>query len=153
MIKIAFLFLLSTSITYSCSSIRNVPYTRTAEVTKVKATDRTITVHARTQAGTLGQAINYSERLAMENLLFRGIPQSTQELPMISDEYEATSKYKTYFDWLLSDQGYRRFYIESSVYQNNHSEGIVFLTQQITIDIEALRKDLEQHNVIRNFGL
>lgn len=137
----------------SCNTARDIPYTRTAEVVSIKSTDRTITLHASTQAASINQAILYSERLAMENILFRGIPKSSQEHPIIADEYKTTTANKAYFEWLLSEQAYRRFYIESTLYRQQQTKGNAFITQQITIDLEALRKDLEQQNVIRKFGL
>jgi len=92
---------------------------------------------------------------AFYNLLFRGIPGSQQELPMIPDENEA--KNNRHVRDIL-DGGYSAFVIENNLLgeepRKKKKDGAkgVLTTHTMTISCEALRHYLEQNNVIRKFG-
>jgi hypothetical protein len=97
-----------------------------------------------------------AEASAFYTLLFRGIPGSQYELPMIADENEKRND-PTVVNLLKG--GYSSFITEASL-MNQHNtsrraEGKkgVSATYQITINCDALRKYLEQNGVIRKFGI
>lgn len=89
-------------------------------------------------------------------LLFRGIPGSQYELPMIADENE--NKNNPVVVKLLKG-GYSSFITDASLTnQRNTSRKTdgrkgVSATYQVTINCDALRKYLEQNGVIRKFGI
>lgn len=93
---------------------------------------------------------------AFYTLLFRGIPGSQYELPMIADEN--AEKNNPVVVKLLKG-GYSSFITQTSLLnQHNTSKSTdgkkgVSATYQITINCDALRKYLEQNGVIRKFGI
>ncbi len=96
----------------------------------------------------------YSE--AFYTLLFRGIPGSQYELPMIPDE---SGKKNDPVVVALLDGGYMSFLTEGSsksteskVRKEDGVKGIM-TTYTITINCDALRRYLEQNNVVRKFGI
>ena len=96
-----------------------------------------------------------AERQAFKDLFFRGYPTSQQKVPMIGvNEIALMQQHKAYFDQFfgmteLGPNRYRSFIISSKPvgrYSRNQ------LTMDVTINLRALRTDLEQHGVIRRFG-
>lgn len=89
-------------------------------------------------------------------LLFRGIPGSQYELPMIPNEME--KKDDPVIKALL-DKDYMSFVIKSSLQGEEKKvrkeDGVkgIMTTHKITINCDALRRYLEQNNVIRKFGI
>ena len=81
-----FLFLLF----FACSTPKNVPFERTGAVTFMGVEESgTIILESEGVGVNLDQAIAHAERNAIENLLFKGIPGSTQRQPLVPKEYEA----------------------------------------------------------------
>ena len=95
------------------------------------------------------------ERQAFKDLFFRGYPTSQQKTPMIGvNEIALTQQHKAYFDQFfgmteLGPNRYRTFIIRSKPvgkFSGNQ------LTTDVTINLRALRTDLEQNGIIRKFG-
>ena len=95
------------------------------------------------------------ERQAFKDLFFRGYPSSQQKIPMIGvNENALVQQYKVYFYQFfgkteLGPDRYRTFLIRSKPvgkYSGNQ------LTMDVTINLRALRTDLEQNGIIRKFG-
>lgn len=82
---------------------------------------------------------------AIYHLLFRGLPNSNQTVPIISTSEEQTKQqFPTYFKNFIDNKRYQTF-ITSSTKNSNGSRRIV-------INTKALKQDLEQNSIIRKFG-
>ena len=93
---------------------------------------------------------------AIMSLLFRGIPDSQQKEPLVSiSENEAFDTYNDYFESLLNQKRYKTFIVstESSSEALQVEKKIYQQTFDITINLKALRSDLERNGIIRKFGL
>lgn len=137
----------------SCSPKLTVPFSRTGEVEMIESEPSTITVVSRSYAETKAKAIAYAERNALENILYRGIPGSSQESPMIADEQAAQRSHGQILQRLILDGLYSQFVIQSYVDQSVPSGKGVSVGQVVKFDLNALRKYLEKEGVIRTFGL
>jgi hypothetical protein len=89
-------------------------------------------------------------------LLFKGIPGSPYELPMIPDENEKRNDPAVR---ALLNGGYSSF-LSEDLLQNEEvkvkkTDGLKgkMTTHKVTINCDALRRYLEQNNVIRKFGI
>jgi len=96
-----------------------------------------------------------AERQAFKDLFFRGYPTSQQKTPMIGvNEIALTQQNQAYFDQFfgmteLGSNRYRTFIIRSErigKFSNRQQP------MRVTINLRALRTDLEQNGVIRKFG-
>jgi hypothetical protein len=89
-------------------------------------------------------------------LLFRGIPGSQYELPMVPDENEKKNN-RVVKD--LLDGGYSTFLVAATLTDDGKKkkkrDGMkgIMTSNFITINCDALRRYLEQNNVIRKFGI
>ena len=95
-----------------------------------------------------------AESNAFSTLIFRGIPGSQQQLPMIADEGSARKQHSAYFEQLLKG-GYKPFMMlseQQSAYAAGRNRR-KNLTQRVKINVDALRRDMEQSGVVRKFGL
>lgn len=88
------------------------------------------------------------ERNALENILFRGISNSNQTNPMLEGVSELDSRLAE-----LLENDYIQFIIYSECVELNKSKKIYYATQVVSVDLQALRKYLEEKKVIRKFGL
>lgn len=134
-------------------SQKPIPFERTAEVEFVEAASNTITLISSHRAENQQTAIVYAEVNALENLLFRGIPGSNQENPLIEDEENAFKKHNEFLKRLLDKGTYRQFMIASENDNTRQLNNSVEVKQLVTIDLKALRKHLETNGIIRSFGL
>ena len=90
-----------------------------------------------------------AEQQAFKDLFFRGYPTSQQKVPMIGvNENALMQQHKAYFDQFFVNR-YRTFLIRSKPVGNFSGKQ---LTMDVTINIRALRTDLEQNGIIRKFG-
>lgn len=135
----------------SCNSAKTV----SGEVNYLASPEPgTVIVSAAGYGPSKEAAIQNAESNAFNSLLFRGIPGSQQQLPMIADEAAARKVHSTYLDKLLGG-GYKAFMLLStpqSAFAAAHN-GRKNITQQVKINVDALRRDMEQHGVVRKFGL
>lgn len=99
-------------------------------------------------------AIGYAEKNAFKMLLFKGIPGSQQNLPMIADEQAARSAHTQFFDQFFEHAGYRRFVLSSepSGFRPTTNRKTENLTVALKINVESLRRELENEGLIRKFG-
>ncbi|WP_196890068.1 hypothetical protein [Aureivirga sp. CE67] len=98
-------------------------------------------------------AFTNSEIKAFKILFFRGIPNSSIDVPLVgSNEDEMMEKHKKYFDSFFRSR-YKSFIM--STYESAPSEkknGVYSVVNDLNINIKSLKKDLEDHNIIRKFG-
>ena len=143
-------------ILFSCTQKKTAPridYYRTGEVKCVGYDQDIIKLIATARATTIAVGSNYAERNAMENLLFKGIPNSNQETPFIENELESLGRNKRFYELFLIQRDYEKFIIESSVSSNSGNFNSYIVDQYIEIDLQGMRKHLENKKVIRKFGL
>lgn len=133
---------------FSCSH-KSMP--STAKVNYLSSSDGTITMRAIGIGANKDAAISDAEKNAFEVLFFRGLPESEQKIALIgTNETEEKQKHQTYFDKFYKDQRYKTFLMSSiptTELSNNKSIAV-----DVKINVTALRRDLEQNNIIRKFG-
>ncbi|MEL7363330.1 MAG: hypothetical protein AAFN13_14740 [Bacteroidota bacterium] len=131
------------------------PAPPSTEVLYAGRADRgTITLRATGYGQRPEDAIRHAEENAFWTLLFRGVPGSPQASAMVRDTPRPEdSPHAAYFDELLAGGRYATFLTES------FTEGEPVRTQTgrraqvtLTVNTQALRRDLEQHGVLRQFG-
>jgi hypothetical protein len=90
---------------------------------------------------------------AFSILLFKGIPGTELNVPLVDNEAEARSKKADYVKRLL-EQGYYKSFMMSSTESSNliKVRGGKKISVDIKINYNSLRKDLEQNGVVRKFG-
>jgi hypothetical protein len=145
----AVLFLIST--TYSCSK-KMIP---TAEVNFVSGNEGTIIMRSIGVGSNQMEAIADAEKSAINVILFRGLPESAQKIALIgTSESEEMDKNKDYFEKFYNQKRYKTFIMSSIpvsdlIKQNGGQKSIA---ADVKVNLLALRKDLEQNNIIRKFG-
>lgn len=133
----------------SCSK-KVINYERNGNIEFVSSEKNTITVETKSFAENYNKAISFSEINALENILYRGIPGSNQENPMINERDVKNNKA---LNDLIFNDGYRKFLINSSNLNYQKSNGLFYITQEIKFDLNSIRKYLEDNGIIRKFGL
>lgn len=102
------------------------------------------------------QAAEAAEQMAVMSLLFRGVPGSQQSRPLAgTDEAAIIKAHKSYFDSFLEGKRYKSF-ITSSIPVSEFGKdasGRKSISMDVTINLKALRADLEQQGIIRKFGI
>jgi len=117
--------------------------------------DGQVTVNATGFSKSIADAKLNALQSAFYNVLFRGIPGSQYSAPLITDE---ASKINDPAVQELLDKGFNSFVTNSVIVEEDKKtrkvDGVkgYQCTLQITINVEGLRKHLEQKNVIRKFG-
>ena len=113
-----------------------------------------ITLRCSGYGKTEADAIADAGRYAVEQLLFRGVPNSNQRNPLIgTDESSAKRQYETYLNDLFNNERYLLFLTFTTPIESGKERGIYWTIVDMTINLRALRMDLEQAGVIRKFGL
>jgi len=138
----------------ACGSQKKfIPFQRTGEVTFVNhETPGTILLNTVGYAANRAEAFMYAERNAFENLFFKGIPGSSQKSPMIENEEKAIYGHRKFFDNFFKTGEYRKYLLNSVLIDERNSSSGVIITQEVKIDINALRKLLEREQIVRKFG-
>lgn len=136
----------------ACAPKINMSYQRTGMVTCQKHDKMTITVLSEGQAENVGKAVGFAERNAIENILFKGIPKSNQEKPLIPNEYSAKDSHGDFLFDLVENGGYKSYIMSSLIDHDFNSGGVHLVNQEIQIDLTNLRKHLESNGVVRKFG-
>ena len=145
------LLLLSVCFWTACNSARTI----SGEVNFIASPEPgTVLVSAGGYGPTKPQAILNAEANAFNTLIFKGIPGSQQQLPMVPDEAASRKKNAAFFDQFLNG-GYKPFMMLSES-QSSYAAGRKNrnnITQRVKINVDALRRELEQRGVVRKFGL
>lgn len=114
----------------------------------------TITLRCNGYGSTEADAIADASRYAVVQLLFRGIPNSGQRDPLIGvDETTARNQYEKYLKDLLDNERYLSFLTQTTPIEGGREKRQNWIVADITINLRALRSDLEQAGIIRRFGL
>jgi hypothetical protein len=136
---------------HSCSP-KVLPYS--AEVNFLyKEAQGTIAVKSTGYGKKQLQAVEDAKKNAFKVLMFKGIPGTELNVPLIENEGEARSKNSDYLNKFFNE-GYYKTFVMSATESSNLIK--IKRTKKITVDIKinynSLRKDLEQNQLIRKFG-
>lgn len=113
----------------------------------------TITLRCNGYGKTDADAIADAGRYAVEQVLFRGIPNSNQRNPLIGvGENTAKEQYADYLKELLDNERYLSFLTQTTPVEGGREWCRNWIVADITINLRALRSDLEQAGIIRKFG-
>jgi hypothetical protein len=114
----------------------------------------TITVRSIGVGKNKTEALNNAEQSVFYTILYRGMPGATEKNALIDiPESEAEKKFSNYLDAFF-DNRYQTFV--TTVVQNGdvmkEKHGKKSISIDVTINYTALKKDLEDNQVIRKFG-
>ena len=112
---------------------------------------RLVTVASTYSAMNATDAQLYAERNAVENLLFKGIA-GCYEQPLVTKEAESMQAHAAFYDWLITKREYERFITDRKLEVNSKKKKQVNITETITFDVPALRKEMERQGVIKKLG-
>lgn len=143
-----------TTILLFTSCNKNLYTPLTAEVNFInEESHKTIELRSIGFGNNKDAALYDSEKKAFEILFFRGIPNTSIENPLIgTNESELLNKHSSYFNSFFKSR-YRSFIM--STYQSSppqRKKGVTSVVSDIKINILSLKKDLEEHGIIRKFG-
>jgi len=125
-----------------------------AQVSLVSETKGTITLRSSGTGKNIDEANANAARNVFFVLLYRGVPESDINSALIDiPEQEAQQKFKPYLEAFF-DKRYETFITNAvqngDVMKSKHRTRSVYL--DITVNVQALRKDLEDNKVTRKFG-
>lgn len=144
-----FLIALSAMCLWGCRSPKAI-----YNVIGVHSDANSITVRCNGYGKTNADALVDAGKYAVEQLLFRGIPNSNQSNPLIgTDEATAMSLHEAYLTELFGRERYLSFLTLTTPVDGGKECGNFWTVADITINLRALRMDMEQAGVIRKFGL
>lgn len=137
----------------SCGGSKKHSEFTSAKVSYVSNNDReTLTLRSTEVGSSEEEAINKAQKLAFQNLFFRGVPESPFNRPLISlNEEEAYEKHRSYLNDFY-DGRMQTFITDSKEYLNKEGPGTT-ATVDLTINMRALRKDLQNNNLMQKFGI
>lgn len=150
-IKIVLLLLIGLVIT-SCKS-KSPDFYETEVILNKKTDYGSVSLKSTGYGNGRNSAIEDAQKKAFFVLLFRGIPNSNYNYPLIENELSFREKHVN-FNKDFFDSGLYKSFILSNTESSNlilTSRGYkIFM--DIVINYEALRKYLEQNSTIRKFG-
>ena len=130
----------------------NFTYQRTGEVVCTGHDNREMDLHVKATGSSLQDAAFFADISAFENMLYKGIPNSNQETPLI-EAGSNSDRMKNYFADFFNNRDYLKFISDQNLTTHDQSGEYHFVEKDITIDVFAFRKYLEDNNIIRKFGL
>lgn len=125
-------------------------------VNYISSDGETITLRSVGYAKNAKLATSAAETSAVKALMFYGIPNTQQSRPMVEESMEQALKdHKKFLTPFFDKDGYRNVITRSVTVRKfgkdeNKQKSI---TLDVTINVRALRTELERNGVIRKFGL
>lgn len=148
------LFLLSLIVfVASCNATKMIPFSRTGMVKCVEKDRTTITLESESTASSFETSKEYAVRNAFENLLFKGVPDSNQERPLVSNESSFMSDHKTLYNNLIKAKEYQLFILQSDVVDTYKTNTTHVTKVKLHVDLKAFKTYLEKNGAIRKFGI
>jgi hypothetical protein len=118
-----------------------------------KEAQGTIAVKSTGYGKNQSEAVADAQKNAFKILLFKGLPGTELNVPLIENENDANSKHGDYLKKLFDQGNYKSFMMSSTESSNLIKvKGTKKITVDLKINYNSLRKDLEQNQVIRKFG-
>ncbi|AHF13664.1 hypothetical protein BARVI_03655 [Barnesiella viscericola DSM 18177] len=126
------------------------------KVTYVSDGTGTISLRVLSYGKKSKEAMNNAEKVAIQTILFRGIPGSNQvEYPLVGvNEKAIQEQHGAYFKELFDKERYHSFIISNvpiSQFEKDATKKKRIIVD-VKVNIRALRLDLEQNGIIRKFG-
>lgn len=128
---------------------------QTAEANFLSGDERTVTMRVVGIGITRYEAIFQAEKNAFNVLFFRGLPESQQKIPLIStNETSEINQHETYFEHFFLDKRHKSFIMSSVPVTEFTRYKCIYkhVAVDIRINLDALRRDLENNGIIRKFG-
>lgn len=98
-------------------------------------------------------AVSDAQKNAFSVILFKGLPGTELNVPLVENESVAKSKHASYFKNLFEDAYYKSFMMSSTESSNLIKiKGNKKISVDVKINFNSLRKNLEQNQLIRRFG-
>lgn len=96
-----------------------------------------------------------AEKAAVGILIFQGLPGTQFTLPMVDNEAASRTEHAELYKALFDDEGYRTFVMKTASISGltKMKKGGKKLETRILVDVNGLRRHLENNKVIRKFGL
>jgi hypothetical protein len=142
-------------IVFTQESFAKRPAYSATSVVYVTSDKETITMRATATGASQQEALNNAEQNAVDVILFRGVPESTQKMALVgSNESAAMMENNPYFTEFYSGGRYKSFITNSTpVGGFTKLKGKQFQTiADVKVNFVNLRRDLEQAGVVRKFG-
>ena len=118
-----------------------------------KEAQGTIAVKSTGYGKSQSDAVIDAQKNAFKVLLFKGLPGTELNVPLIENENDAISKHAAYFKKFFDEGNYKTFMMSSTESSNLiKMKGTKKITVDVKINYNSLRKDLEQNQLIRKFG-
>jgi hypothetical protein len=143
LLSLGFIIIFHSCKTISYSSQVNFLSKETSGIYNIKATGYSTTSR---------NSILEAERNAFKVIIFKGLPGSDLTVPLVDNESNSMSQNKVYYDRFF-DSGYRSFIMnrnENYLPKKNRNGFQSEVT--LKINLESLRRELEQNQIIRKFG-
>ena len=162
----SFLYLLL-AISFTCCRAKKVIQSQPAPAPVIESFTNTVTINKSIavkeggatvviQCSATGfneyEAITRAESQAFETLLFNGYSSSVKISPLIENRSNLTTDNNNFINNFFSNQLYKSFIISSANHRTNYIGNQLYLVREIQINLNALRKNLEENNLIRKFG-
>ena len=146
-----FLFLIVIIGFYNCSPKLE---TYTAEVNFIsREAQGTIVLKSTGYGKNHAEAVTDAQINAFKVILFKGIPGTELNIPLIENEKNVTSQHSEYFKNFFDGGLYKTFMMSSTESSNLiKMKGTKKINVDLKINYNSLRKDLEQNQLIRKFG-
>ncbi len=146
-----FLFLIVIIGFYKCSPKLE---TYTAEVNFInREAQGTIVLKSTGYGKNHAEAVTDAQINAFKVILFKGIPGTELNIPLIENEKNVTSQHSEYFKNFFDGGLYKTFMMSSTESSNLiKMKGTKKINVDLKINYNSLRKDLEQNQLIRKFG-
>jgi hypothetical protein len=155
-ILLILLFTLSTCTRKFVPYVEPTPILSTAEVKFLSTKDGVLNLQSTGYCplkDAQKQCVDSAQVNAFRILFYYGVPGSSQSIPLISYNEKAAAINNDYLNSFFIDGTYKRF-IVNSVLTSEISEVQYYKTiVTLGINITSLRRELENHKVIRKFGL
>lgn len=146
-----FIFFIALIVFCSCSPKIQ---TYTSEVNFLyKEAQGTIAVKSTGYGKNQSDAVMDAQKNAFKVILFKGLPGTELNVPLIENENDAKLKHAAYFKKFFDEGNYKTFMMSSTESSNLIKiKGTKKINVDLKINYNSLRKDLEQQQVIRKFG-
>lgn len=126
-----------------------------AYVNLVSESKGAVTVRSTGWGKNEAQALEDAEVRAMLTLLYVGLPTSAKHGAMVANESEANTKNPSYFEQLITQRAYKKFVMSSAAkgsFSKMKGDKVKSMAVDVTVNTDALRKDLEANEIVRKFG-
>ena len=132
---------------------QDIAYQRNGQVRYIQSEGSALYFESINIGSTSSEAVYHSVVSTIENILFKGIPKSPSEVPMISDENKAMEAHGLALKKIIYETGPNQFVTSSSILEEEKIANGIRSVVEVAIDTKALRRELEKQSIIPKLGL